>query len=149
MGRKDFQGRTDIRRAAFRRLQDARALLSKGPAHAHGAKYLGGYAIECKLKAMAMELYDCFTLEQLAVRLKVPEKDVFTHSLESILSQLHRLHQRAMNNRAIWRSFSHVNQWDPSWRYLPGDESDEIKFPAKGFLDDVEVVYNWLEANRG
>ena len=58
MTRRKHSGRTDLRKAALKRKADAWALLTaKGPAngrHARGAGYLGGYAIECKLKAIAM-----------------------------------------------------------------------------------------------
>jgi len=54
-----YQGITQQRKAALKRLRDAEFLLaveetvtwrrSKGP-HARGAMYLAGYAVECKLK---------------------------------------------------------------------------------------------------
>ena len=68
MVRRDFQGRTDLHKAGLKRLGDAKALLRKGRARGRGAMYLAGYAVECKLKAIAMEIYDCWTLEQLARR---------------------------------------------------------------------------------
>ncbi len=59
MSRREHEGRTDMRKAALKRRADAWALLQTGKAqHARAAGYLGGYAIECKLKAIAMEIYE-------------------------------------------------------------------------------------------
>src|SRR5690349_24208834 len=93
MSRSDFHGITEQGKAAFKRLRDAEALLSeidsdrwrrqKGR-HARGAMYLAGYAIECKLKAIAMEIHRCRTLAQLASKLGADERDIYTHGLESL-----------------------------------------------------------------
>ena len=64
MARADYQGVSEQRKAAFKRKRDAWALHTQGPLHARGAMYLGGYAIECKLKAIAMEIHQCRTLSQ-------------------------------------------------------------------------------------
>jgi hypothetical protein len=51
-----------LRKAALKRRSDAWALLDAEGRHARGAGYLGGYAIEWKLKAIAMEVFGCWTL---------------------------------------------------------------------------------------
>jgi HEPN domain-containing protein len=142
---RDHHGRTDLRRAALKRLNDAKALLRVGKPHARGAAYLAGYAIECKLKAIAMEVFGCWTLEQLARRLRVTERDVYTHGLEALLRALPLY--ATLRRSQLWRSdfAGRVNQWRVSWRYDPHDADLEW---ARSFLEAAERVYNWLEANR-
>lgn len=72
----------------MRRKLDAWALLGCGARHARGAAYLGGYAVECKLKAIAMELFDCWTLAELARRWRVDDRAVYQHGLEALASRL-------------------------------------------------------------
>jgi hypothetical protein len=109
--------------------------------------YLGGYAIECKVKAIAMEIHSCRTLEALRERLNVDEREVYTHGLESLLGRLvptgllDRL-KRGVAGRAF---ASYVNAWRPSWRYDPTNATME---KARAFLDAVDAVYTWLDSNR-
>jgi hypothetical protein len=49
---------------------------------------MGGYAVECRLKAIAMEIYGCWTLRELSERLDVTENDVFQHGLEALLGKM-------------------------------------------------------------
>jgi hypothetical protein len=152
MSRQEYSGITSQNTAAYKRLRDARALLgeqstsrwlrAKGH-HARGAMYLAGYAIECKLKAVAMEIYRCHTLSQLAVKLKVAESDVYTHGLEAIAKRL----PFWINFRRspVYQDFSLVNTWRPSWRY---DPLDWPNIRAAAFISAVGRVYDWLERNR-
>jgi hypothetical protein len=144
MGRYDHDGRTDLRRAAAKRRADAWALVRAGSEHTRAATYLGGYAIECKLKAIAMEAFDCWTLRQLAARWQVPEQDVYSHGLEALIEQL-PLRDNFHRSEA-WPFFArHVNQWRASWRYDPRNPPVES---AQTFLGAVDRVYKWLEANQ-
>lgn len=117
--------------------------MEAGERHTRGAAYLGGYAIECKIKAIAMEIYDCWTLDQLATKWRVSDRDVYTHGLEALLARL-PFYDRFRASQT-WRFFSVVNQWRPSWRYSPLPIGLER---AGEFLQAVDRVYNWLEANR-
>jgi hypothetical protein len=143
MGKRDHEGRTDMSRAGAKRRADAWALVRAGSEHTRGALYLGGYAIECKLKAIAMEIYGCWTLQQLAVRWRVPEQNVYTHGLEAFLEQL-PLRDRLHDSDA-WDSFARVNKWRASWRYNP--ENVPIETATK-FLKAVDEVYRWLDVNQ-
>jgi hypothetical protein len=116
MGKYEHDGRTDLRKAAIKRRADAWALLRAGSEHTRAATYLGGYAIECKLKAIAMEIYDCYTLRQLATRWNVPESEVYTHGLEALVEQLPL--RDNFHKSPVWRDFANqVNRWRASWRY--------------------------------
>lgn len=145
MGRTSHNGRTELRKAALHRRADAWKLLeSEDDRFGRGAVYLGGYAIECKLKAVAMEVYGCFTLNALAAAWDVDQRAVYTHGLEAFAKRL-PLWQRLQHSE-VWRDFSaQVNRWRPSWRY------DPIPYrwgSAQVFMDAVDRVFKWLDSNR-
>lgn len=142
--RRKHSGRTDLRRAGRKRLQDASALLGSGRSHARGAAYLGGYAVECQLKAIAMEVFDCWTLEELAQEWEVDDRAVYTHGLEALVRRL-SVYDRFRRSQA-WLDFArHVNRWRMHWRYDPHDWDVDA---ARTFLQAVERVYHWLDRNR-
>jgi hypothetical protein len=142
MTRSEHHGRTDLRKAAMKRLRDAKALAQCNNSHGRGAMYLAGYAIECKLKAIAMEVFGCWTLADLAQKWSVDEHEVYTHGLERLVRRLPLWNN--LRRSAVWRPFARVNQWRPSWRYNPHDVRSA---EAKAFVQDVEAVYKWLESN--
>lgn len=75
----------------------------KGP-HARGAMYLAGYAVECKIKAIAMEVHSCRTLAQLVTALGVDEQNVFDHGLEAQLGHLPTLKARMQRDKGTWHA---------------------------------------------
>jgi len=143
MSRRDFHGRTDLRKAALKRKADARKLLAGGPEHLRGAMYLGGYAIECKLKAVAMEIYDCDTLRDLAGAWQAKESEVYSHGLEALIEQL-PFRSRFYSSEVSQDFVRHVNHWKPSWRYDPSSATQQ---QAEQFLDSVDRIFKWLEGN--
>ena len=94
-----------------------------------------------------MEVYACWSLSELAKRLSVDEHSVYTHGLEALLGHMPETLQANMRATApVWKAFaSGVNLWRPSWRYdsrsLSGDR-------ARTFLESMDVVFKWLNANR-
>jgi hypothetical protein len=153
MSLHEFSKIADQRKAAFKRLRDATKLLDsrddadwsrrKGP-HARGAMYLAGYAIECKLKAIAMEIHRCRNLRELQLKWGVDESDVFTHGLEALALRLPMYNR--LRRSVVWKQFAgQVNRWRPSWRY---DPDDHLNKAASEFVQAVREVYNWLEVNR-
>ena len=151
MSRKDFQGRTQIRKAGIRRLRDAETLLdsAKPRVHAPCAKYLAGYAIEGMLKFDWMEREGCWKLTDLLRNRGFSEKDVFSHSLENLAKMMPSLYNHLKGDKDAWKAFARVNQWKTSWRYRPGEETETEVKSARDFVEDVWVVYKWLQANRG
>ena len=144
MARSDFSGRTEIRKAAAKRLADARALLQAGEGHRRGAMYLAGYAVECKLKAIGMEVENCWTLRELADHWDVDWDRVFTHDLERFAKQLSLWNR--LKAGTVWRHFAgEVNQWNPAWRYNPHEPAAD---KAEAFLEAVVLVMQWLDSNR-
>lgn len=105
---------------------------------------MGGYAIECKLKALALEMFRCNTLEELAIRWKVEDRDVYHHGLEVFAKRLE--FWQNFKQSEVWRDFAReVNQWRTSWRYNPIPVSVR---DAQTFLRSVDRVFQWLECNR-
>ena len=68
---------------------------------------------------------------------------MFTHGLEVFAARL-PLYGR-LRRSEVWRDFAFVNEWRVSWRYSPRDLSGDEVAP---FIDAVERVCQWLEANR-
>lgn len=144
MGRSEHSGRTDQRRAARKRLADGKALLACGRSHGRGAVYLAGYAIECELKAIAMNVFGCRTLEQLALKWRVDEREVFQHGLESLAKRL-PLYD-ALRRSPVWRDFAnYANQWRPAWRYNPHEPAPQY---AEAFVVAVGRILRWLDAHH-
>lgn len=145
MGRYEHMGRSEQHKASLRRKADARKLFEKGgAAHTRGAVYLAGYAIECKLKCIAMERNDCWTLKALADKLGVSDREVFHHGLEVLVTDLGLL-TKIRAGYAGKPFAGYVNKWRPTWRY---DPSNVPMGWSKAFLDAVDSVYKWLDANR-
>jgi hypothetical protein len=152
MSKYEFSQLADHRKAARKRLGDAVTLLGeeggdwgkrKG-AHARGAMYMAGYAVECKLKAIAMEVNRCRSLSELQAKWGVTENEVYTHGLEAIAQRL-PLYKRFTRSPA-WRAFTgQVNRWRVAWRYDGQDERNDV---AAAFVQAVKEVLNWLESNR-
>lgn len=144
MGRTAYSSPEDQRKAALRRRADARRLLEAGANHTRGAMYLAGYAIECKIKAVAMERFRCRTLASLAQKWKVDDREVYTHNLEVLLGRLGVLDRLKASPVGMDFRFQ-VNRWRTSWRY---DRHNPTLPQANAFLDAVDRVLRWLEANR-
>ncbi|MDB5173648.1 MAG: hypothetical protein JWN51_2421 [Phycisphaerales bacterium] len=105
--------------------------------------YLAGYAIECKLKAVAMEIHRCRTLAELAKKWDVDERNVYTHGLVALAMRLPLWAN--FQKSPVWLDFvGQVSLWRPSWRYDPQDWAN-----ARGlaFLRAVRRIYSWLEHN--
>ena len=143
MSRHEHQGRTELHRAANKRLRDAEVLLAAGREHAACATYIAGYAVECRLKAVALETFGCWTLTQLAAKWHVDERKVFVHGLEVLFKNL-PCYNRFRNSEA-WQPFARtVNLWRPSWRYSASVVEVDT---AQAFLEDVKSVLAWLGKN--
>lgn len=140
------QGITDQTKAALHRKRDARSLLSSGPAHTRGAMYLAGYAIECKIKAKAMESHRVNTLADLRDKLGLKEDKVYSHGLEALVADLlpKDAAKRLYEGEARTAFVTQVNKWSPQWRYSGGNPSVS---EAKNFLGAVDAVWEWLEKN--
>lgn len=144
MAKNQHNGRTDQRKSALKRLRDAQKLYNTDGPHLRCSMYIAGYAIECKLKAIAMEIHEVWTLSELAEKQKVSENDIYTHGLEALASNL-PLWYNLQKSDVWWDFVKHVNHWKVSWRYNPNEPTRE---DAESFMNAIERVYKWLDSNR-
>jgi len=109
--------------------------------------YLAGYAIECRIKARAMERHRCRNLQELAKKKGLATDDVFSHRLESLLMDLmdakiaSALLTPGSSARQSWLA---VNRWTPQWRY---DKSNPNPEEAERFVNAVDDIFRWLGSN--
>src|SRR5947208_411865 len=103
----------DFRALAIIRLREAEALLSQG--HFEGAYYLGGYCIECALKA-------CIASQTRAG--DFPEKDrvnkSYSHNLETLLRTALldvALEQEMKTRPALRDRWNTLKDWNETSRY--------------------------------
>ena len=121
------------------RLEDARALLavsvqSKQPQRRNGAVYLGGYAVECALKARICADRRTRTLEA----------QYFTHDLER-LAQATTASLALAGDLSLRRRFVRIiSTWDVSLRYTARHwDAAEVE----RFLTMVKDLTQWLFAS--
>jgi len=127
-----------FRRAAEQRWLTAHWLLEQSEYY-RDATYLGGYAVECALKALIFrrssdrrfaEVY-----EQVTAGRKAPD-------FEFLKGILRRKPIALTFPTEVMESFRRVTTWSTDWRYESGLlEYDE----AKEFLDAVAVIREWAE----
>ena len=144
----ETENRINLRKAALQRKNDAHALLEKQ--RWRGAMYLGGYAIECKLKAQLLDYYACETLPELSDMLEKqfgyqPQlTTVRGHSLEYLFGFLPNSRERLRHNRDREQDFAVCNGWQHTWRYW-GDAGGAEN--AMYFIECVDRVFQWLTHN--
>jgi hypothetical protein len=141
-------GKTDQYKASIRRQADARILREQE--HWRGAMYLLGYAVECRLKARLMEIYEVNTLTDLervlAKKFKKNTVDLKTHSLEYLFSFTNgreRLIGPNGNDKSL-RAFQSCNRWTPSWRYNPKEGN---KDECIHFFEAVDIFLKFISTN--
>lgn len=144
---------SQLRTVADRRLGDANALRRTGEnARANGAMYLGGFVVECLLKAKLLErhpwLQNAGSPEGRADR----ERRLWSlcyrsHDLGEILENLPEIRQRLSTleqrkaNRVTQALMAICIRWTVHARYSP--QSADIG-EARAFLDRVEEIRPWL-----
>ncbi|NSW57462.1 MAG: hypothetical protein HPY44_15750 [Armatimonadetes bacterium] len=163
----EYDGISELIKAAPRRLSDARELLEQ-PAwepnrsdanyrHLVAAVYLAGYAVECLLKAYIIDRTDAVrktktqtwsqVLEYRKKSGKGPDlSGARSHDLELLLRACdlpHRM-QNDLDLRAAWGKC--VKRWRPSLRYRPDPITDHGY--ATDTVDAIETVYEWLKTQR-
>src|SRR4051794_9010737 len=90
---------SQLRTVANRRYADARYLADSGKnKHANGAMYVGGFVVECLLKAKLIEKYPWLERHIDAAKLSITEREIFylcyrSHDLERIIELLPELSQ--------------------------------------------------------
>lgn len=156
-GYEDFrEGSTSpnqLRTVAERRLGDANSLRGTADnARASGAIYLGGFVVECLLKAKLLERYrwlqsagspDGRSREDRhlwSLCYRSHDLDEILAKLPQIIQKLSRLEQRD-SSRLTQSLRSICGQWTIYARYSP--RSADID-DARTFLDEIEELKPWL-----
>ena len=146
MPREDHHGINDQLKASLHRRDDAQVLFNG--ARWRASMYLGGYAVECLLKARLMKKFGCMTLASLDDTLKsrnliANRSSTYTHEIEWLL-KISEVHGRLKRDGTTWPAFNLVNRWMPSWRYDPNQATRD---EAETFLEALDRILLWLKAN--
>ena len=145
---------TQLRTVADRRFDDAGALrATRQNARANGAMYLGGFVVECLLKARLLEKFQWLQSAGSPAGRSRDEQRLWSlcyrsHDLDEILAQLpevterlSRLEQRE-SNRLVQSLKSVCGQWTIFARYSPYNADID---DARRFLDVIEELKPWLK----
>ncbi|MDD4889271.1 MAG: hypothetical protein PHU85_05025, partial [Phycisphaerae bacterium] len=142
-----------FRTVADRRFGDAEALRdTRRNDRANGAMYLGGFVIECLLKAKLMELFPWLQHAGSAEGRPAAEQRLVSlchhsHNLDEILARLpeveatlSEVEQRTSNRLVQWLK-SVCAGWTVHARYSPYNANSE---EARVFLDKIKELRKWL-----
>jgi HEPN domain-containing protein len=124
----------DFQRAARQRLTTAEFLLANG--YNLDAKYLGGYAVECTLKALILEITPVADQTEMLKKISSGKKMHAPEILGGILKELGRPVPLDLVKR-LRRS-----GWSTALRYESG-RTDTGE--TRGFLRTAKAVYDWVE----
>jgi hypothetical protein len=141
-----------LRSVADRRFDDAQPLRATAlNARANGAIYLGGFAIECLLKAMLLEKFRWLENSSYPTNRSEAEKRMWwvchrSHDLEAILSYLPEVAQKLSRGKQrgaprLSQSLRSVCSWTIFARYSPANADID---DARIFLDQVRELKSWL-----
>jgi hypothetical protein len=142
-----------LRAVAEMRSDDAKVLLECGQkARANGAMYLGGFVIECLLKALLLERHPNLMSPVDPAKLSKDDRDVlnmlYGHDLADMLDFLPEVRSKLVvaNNSAnqpIWQPFRDIcEEWSVFARFATTHASLE---DAKRFLATINEVKQWLK----
>ncbi|MBN1344080.1 MAG: hypothetical protein JXQ73_15450 [Phycisphaerae bacterium] len=145
---------TQLRTVADRRFDDADALRrTRKNARANGAMYLGGFAVECLLKAKLLEKFAWLQSTGSSEGLSRDDRRLWSlcyrsHELDAILAKLPEVRDRVsrMEQRGSNRLSQALKSICASWtvyaRYSPSSaDMDE----AEGFLEQIKELMPWLK----
>ena len=127
----------DFLRAAAQRLGAAEALLSA--AFTLDAQYLGGYTIECSLKALILDRTPEAGRDKTLKRITT---GATMHLPETLLGELRNLDEELRLPLEILKRLRRSN-WSTRMRYETGRRATG---ETKGFLKTVKAIYHWVEA---
>ena len=142
-----------LRAVAEHRFEDAVCLLYSGQnARATGAMYMGGFVIECLLKALLLERHRNLQGPVDPATLSVSDKEVFrllyvSHELDAMLGFLPEIEKKLKarmesDGIGIWERFRTVcEQWTVFARY---SSKAARKEDAELFLGTIREVKQWL-----
>jgi hypothetical protein len=142
-----------LRAVADHRFDDAKCLLaSRQNARANGAMYLGGFVIECLLKALLLDRHPNLQGPVDPATLSEEDREVhrllFGHALDEMVLFLPEIEKKLIgltgkNRKAIWpRLVAICEHWTIYARYSPRHANRE---DAREFLETVSEARKWLK----
>lgn len=118
----------------MQRFEDAEVLRDHG--RTTGAIYLGGYAVECMLKALLLANVPASRHASLMQSFR----GRMGHDLDELKKELAR--RNVHLPLQVTRDFIRVRTWSTRWRYHPG----KIKLrEAEAFLSAVVTIIQWAK----
>lgn len=142
-----------LRTVANRRFDDATALRKTGRnARANGAMYLGGFVVECLLKAKPLEKYTWLQSARSPEGRDKDEQHLWSlcyrsHDLDDILARLPEIEERLLRlgqreSHRLSRPLKSIcAQWTIYARYSPYNATID---DARSFLEQIEELRPWL-----
>lgn len=135
------------------RYDDAICLLDSGEnARANGAMYLGGFVIECMLKARLLSLHPNLQNAIDPAALSTQDRRIlsllFSHDLEGLLDNLPEIERRlkqkrdSSGQRLLLALRAICGQWTIYARYSTRVEKISV---ARKFMSDIGEVKPWLK----
>ena len=128
---------------AFERLRDAECLIANG--HAGAAYYIGGYAIELGLKAIACKKLNIEIFEKDEVPRHIA-KSFMVHDLSDLMilaGMASALEEKCRTDAGFQISWSLVSDWSEQRRYELACQAGK----AKVFVFSLKIVIEWLQKN--
>src|SRR5262249_38883465 len=122
---------------AEKRIREARVLFAAG--ELEGAFYLGGYSIECALKAVISKSIPANTLTS-----PKEMQRAYTHDLEALL-RLAELETELSKSTALKTSWTVVKSWNEERRYQSGVDKKTTEDFLKSIDDAVDGILPWLK----
>jgi hypothetical protein len=143
---------SQLQTVADRRFSDAQYLESSGSnARANGVFYLGGFVIECLLKARLVEEYPTILSVRDPGSLSKPDREIWdlvfrSHDLDAMLARLPSLTRKMSTSRmggsdALATLRKICGQWTIFARYSTHTETMEH---ASRFLGSIKELKKWL-----
>ena len=143
-----------LRAVAEKRYEDAQCLLkSDQSARANGAMYMGGFVIECLLKAMLLERHPNLQQPVDPAKLSKPDLEVhrllYSHDLDAMLEFLPEVEtklgamQSTKGTPVLTRFRAICEEWTVYARYSPKHAT--IEGDARPFLETIREVKTWLK----
>jgi HEPN domain-containing protein len=123
----------------MQRLDEARLILDRLTLYA-AAQYLGGYAVECMLKALVISRPTAVERSRSSQDIMRWMKNEFGHDLNKLRKEASRRGAQLPPSEA--KEFLFVSTWDPQSRYDPGPGNPT---DAERFLAGAEKFVKWAD----
>ena len=145
---------SQLRTVARRRYDDAECLRESGKnPRANGVFYLGGFVIECMLKARLLEQYPTVAAKRNPAELSKSDRDIWklifvSHELDAMLGKLPDLSKQMLAAKSGdgTGALANLNRICGEWTiFARYSTQSETMHEASRFLDRIKELIPWLE----